>query len=58
MYTKTDAKPKKSIWENDQSAEFLLIWGPKWPPNWGSEVHILSSNKHINLDWCESRGNF
>ena len=29
MYTKTDAKPAKNFWENDQRPEFLLILAPK-----------------------------
>ena len=43
MYTKTDAKPVETFWENDPN--FYLFWDPKWPQNWASEAHILHTAK-------------
>ena len=110
LLPKTDTKPVKQFWENDQRPEkipkfrgpkslwgpysphilkylqwaceailkwnqwkrfekvikdknFDLLWGPKWLRNWAFETHIVhlsesSSNRHIEQDWCESRGKF
>ena len=24
----------ENFWESDQSQDFDLLWGPKWPKNW------------------------
>ena len=61
MYTKTDAKPVETFWENDQN--FDLFGDPKWPPKWASEAHILhtsksSYNKHVKQYWYKTSGKF
>ena len=45
MYTKTDAKPVENFWENGQTPEFLLIWGPKVAPKL-HEPRIFYPNGH------------
>ena len=52
IYNKTDAKPLKNVWENNQRPEF-----------WAYEAHILNTskstcNEHVEQYCCETGENF